>query len=155
VTAGENHTCGIGLDGAVVCWGRNLDYYGNFVGQATPPEGTFRSVDAGMQHTCGLRADGAVACWGSNETHNGEFAGQSEPPPGEYLSITVADHHGCAEQADGNLLCWGYVGNVFDFQAPAEQFRAISSGGEFTCGIRLDDGVRCWAGGDAFVMPAR
>jgi hypothetical protein len=54
--------------GNIACWGYNG------VGQATPPSGSFSSVDAGYYHTCGVRTDGSVACWG----YNGY--GQATPP---------------------------------------------------------------------------
>ena len=41
VSAGLDHTCGVGIDGSVACWGDDR------LGQATPPEGEFASVSAG------------------------------------------------------------------------------------------------------------
>ena len=62
-------------DGSVVCWGGNDDGKGgDFIGQATPPEGDFVSVSAGGVHTCGVKADGYAVCWGWN------LYGQAMPP---------------------------------------------------------------------------
>ena len=58
VSAGSFHTCGVGRDGSVECWGFDLS------GQATPPSGEFASVSSGWRHTCGVRPDGSVQCWG-------------------------------------------------------------------------------------------
>ena len=60
VTAGYWHTCGVGTDGTLACWGRNAN------GQATPPAGTFSQVSAAYGYSCGVRTDGTLACWGWN-----------------------------------------------------------------------------------------
>ena len=71
VSAGLLHTCGVGTDGSVECWGDDEH------GQATPPDGKFASVSAGGSfHTCGVRGDGSVECWGLNRE------GQATPPGG-------------------------------------------------------------------------
>ena len=56
ISAGSDHTCGVGADGYVGCWGSD------FSGKASPPDGEFSFVAAGWTHTCGVRADGSVAC---------------------------------------------------------------------------------------------
>ena len=65
VSAGGFHTCQVKTDGAIECWGANVDVDGNVIGQATPPSGEFTTVSAGGAHTCGVKTDGYVACWGS------------------------------------------------------------------------------------------
>ena len=70
VSAGTNHTCGVRIDGAVECWGRDL------FGEVTPPPGEFASVSAGWRYTCGVRRDGAVACWGD------DASAKAKPPRG-------------------------------------------------------------------------
>lgn len=59
VSAGLDHTCGVGTDGSVSCWGANR------YGESTPPAAEFASVSAGAGYACGVRVDGSVACWGS------------------------------------------------------------------------------------------
>ena len=68
--AGDFHTCGVRIDGAVSCWGYDGD-------QATvSPSGAFASVSAGSSHTCGVQADdGAVIGWG--------YGGGGARPPAE------------------------------------------------------------------------
>ena len=58
ISAGSEHTCGVGTDGYVGCWGNDL------FDEATPPDGTFSSVSAGRVHTCGVRTDRTVALLG-------------------------------------------------------------------------------------------
>ena len=49
VSAGGLHTCGLKVDGSVVCWGDDS------VGQSTPAAGVFNSVSAGLSHSCGVK----------------------------------------------------------------------------------------------------
>jgi len=39
ISAGYQHSLGLKQDGSIVGWGSNTDYYGKWIGQATPPEG--------------------------------------------------------------------------------------------------------------------
>ena len=55
VSAGFAHTCRVGTDGSVSCWGAN-----NY-GESMLPDGEFASVSAGGTHTCGVRTDGSLA----------------------------------------------------------------------------------------------
>ena len=81
------------------------------VGQATPPEGEFASVNAGWFHTCGVMTDGAVACWGSNEDGDGNVVGQATPPEGEFASVSAGWFHTCGVMTDGAVVCWGSEGD--------------------------------------------
>src|SRR5207249_9831732 len=58
-------------------------FSGAYLGQATPPMGTFTQVSAGAWHTCGLRPDGTVACWGNNTQ------GQATPPAGTFTQVSA------------------------------------------------------------------
>jgi alpha-tubulin suppressor-like RCC1 family protein len=40
-SAGDDHTCGLKVDGTLACWGNND------VGEIAPPAGTFTQVSAG------------------------------------------------------------------------------------------------------------
>lgn len=65
VSVGLGHACGVRVSGAVACWGRNTDFWGDVVtGKIMPPAGEFRSVSTGENYTCGIRTDGTLACWG-------------------------------------------------------------------------------------------
>ncbi len=73
LSAGEFHTCGVGVDGAAYCWG---DGRNGRLGDGNETESlqpvavagglTFSSVSAGREHTCGQTTGGLVYCWGSN-----------------------------------------------------------------------------------------
>ena len=58
---------------------------GDFLGQATPPDGPFEVINAGGYHTCGFRPDGEIRCWGS---------------------IVGGYHQTCEPQPDGTNRCW-------------------------------------------------
>lgn len=100
MSAGYHHTCALKADGTVVCWGAN------YVGQATPPSGTFTQVSAGASfvssYTCGVRTDGSVVCWGSDDF------GRATPPSGTFTQVDAGQYHTCALKTDGTIACWGY-----------------------------------------------
>ena len=80
VSTGMVHSCGVKTDSSVVCWGANVDSNGNYIGQATPPSGSFTSVSAGGFHSCGVKTDSSVVCWGANVDIEGNYIGQARPP---------------------------------------------------------------------------
>jgi alpha-tubulin suppressor-like RCC1 family protein len=72
VAAGYYHTCAIGMDDSVRCWGANEE------GQTTvPASGTAaKAIAAGRYHTCATAMDDSVRCWG------GDSSAQSTVPRG-------------------------------------------------------------------------
>ena len=132
ISAGSDHTCGVGADGYVGCWGSD------FFGKASPPGGEFSFVAAGWTHTCGVRADGSVACWGG-----GDDAEKTMPSGGEFISVSAGYVHTCGVRADASVACWG---DDDDGQAtpPEGEFVSVSAGNNHTCGIRADASVACW-----------
>ena len=167
ISAGDGHTCGVGVDGYVGCWGDDV------FGESTPPDGAFSSVSAGWVHTCGVRTDGTVACWGGGDDDPippvGEFTsvsaglsytcgvrtdgsvdcwgdddnGQSSPPGGQFVSVSTGNRHACAVRTDDSVACWG--NNSFKKATPPEgEFVSVSAGSFHTCGIRADASAACW-----------
>ena len=126
INAGSNHTCGVGTDGYVGCWGSDI------FGKASPPDGQFTSVGAGWSHTCGVRADGTVACWGG-----GDDAEYTMPPGGEFISVSAGSGHNCGVRTDGSVACWGDDDDG-EASPPAGQFVSGNAGYNHTCGIRAD-----------------
>lgn len=134
VSAGGAHTCAIGTDAALWCWGLNRD--GQLgLGAAGTPEtcldpsfpcsrvpvpvgGTlrFKAVSAGQRHTCAVTVAGAAYCWGSNgsgELGTGAAVGVQGNAPAMvagghvFTSVDAGVNHSCGVRADGALLCWG------------------------------------------------
>jgi alpha-tubulin suppressor-like RCC1 family protein len=70
LTAGDNHTCGLAVNGGGLCWGTGP--LGTAVTQvSTTPVAVagglrFEALDAGGQHQCGVSVDGPGFCWGLN-----------------------------------------------------------------------------------------
>ena len=131
VSAGSLHTCGLGSDSSIECWG----YDGS--GRATPPVGLFVAVSAGGTHTCGLRSDGSVECWGD------DGLGQAGAPVGLFVAVSAGGTHTCGLRSDGSVECWGDDG-LGQAGAPVGLFVAVSAGGRHTCGLRSDGSVECW-----------
>ena len=67
ITSGGYRTCGLVVDGSVMCWGLDVG--------VDPPDAVFKELATGYSYVCGIAADGRVACWGSSGW-NGHF------PPG-------------------------------------------------------------------------
>ena len=130
ISAGNDHTCGVGIDGAVGCWGLN------HFDQATPPDGVFVSVDTGRLHTCGVRTDSAIVCWGGDDD-------DPEPPDGEFTSVSAGHGHTCAVRVDSTVACWG---DDDDGQStpPDGEFVSVSAGTRHTCGVTTGGTVACW-----------
>jgi alpha-tubulin suppressor-like RCC1 family protein len=123
VVSGLYHSCAIGVDGTVTCWGagnpNDTSGYDNCspparynYGQATAPTGTFKQIAAGGYTTCGIKTDGTLACWGAGTT-NGNCqsdygaCGQALPPSGTFVEVAVGYTHACAMTAAGKVQCWG------------------------------------------------
>ena len=102
VSAGGDHSCGIQTDGALTCWGHDVEHFD--WRQTTPMGGYFESIDIGSSHGCGVRTDGTVACWGANSS------GQAFPPRGLFQSVSAGAHHNCGVRTDGTVVCWGNNG---------------------------------------------
>ena len=129
VSAGQNHTCAIRLNGRLYCWGDDsVGELGNgatVVGDVLTPfevRGGFTdwtSVSAGLAHTCGLRSNGRLYCWGldtsgqvgngaplANRTGPTEVAGHRT----DWVAVVAGGHSTCARRASGRLFCWGRGG---------------------------------------------
>lgn len=125
VSLGTLHTCAIGSNGKVYCWGDNQ------VGQLgdstttnrwlpvlakTPSEVTFSSVSAGHAFTCATATDGAAYCWGTNgqgQLGNGTSSAANWPqrvaaPEGVTFDAVVAGAaHACGVTTENQVYCWG------------------------------------------------
>ena len=123
---GMTHSCAVAADGAVYCWGSNLEGQlgdGSWVSKPTPvqvqgfPAGTqASSVTTGGWHACAVTSAGAY-CWGEGsvgQLGNGAFGNVSTPqpvtpPPGAtWQQMDAGDLHTCAVDSAGKAWCWGY-----------------------------------------------
>ncbi len=125
ISAGESHTCGIDKDFRAYCWGRNSHGQGGNGYGITDATGTptalvtnlrFRQVTAGTIHTCGItRLDDRAYCWGS--FISGELGDGRSGGFGSTTPVPVAGGH---------------------------QWRDLSAGNSFTCGVTTAGKAYCW-----------
>ena len=127
--AGQYHTCALTASGQAWCWGWGaLGQLGDGTrrnsGTPVPVAGgiRFREISAGGEHTCAISIGNVTYCWGSNGM--GQLASnQSE--------------HECGP--DGRPCALVPVAIQ-----PALEFRTVSAGGQFTCGVRDSGDAYCW-----------
>lgn len=119
------------------------------------------AVDA--QKVCGIRADNKTYCWGSRVANGGSFGDRGVPTVllGENLftRIAVGDSF-CALHQNTSIYCWGSnsLGQLGDGSSSSQpvsrdapnlvvggrSYFAVSSGGEFACGLASGGAAFCW-----------
>ncbi len=175
VAAGMAHTCAVGVDGGVWCWGWNA--YGQVDGKESPDVFAPRKVAvgalakgaaAGWTHSCALSRTGVVTCWGRSQVaRTGHvMAGIYAPAPvggvpGSAVQVVAGVSHSCARVPGEGLLCWGE--NQFwqlgvaerDWDALPEpdprlghEVSLAAAGFYHTCAVVAGEtpGVHCWGG---------
>ena len=128
VSAGASYSCGLRINGGIVCW---------FPFDTYAPTGGFKAVSAGLYHKCGLRVDDTITCWG----HNSD--GQSDAPAGDFKAVSAGGEHSCGLRVEESIVCWG-DNEDGQTDAPAGGFKAVSAGRYHSCGLRTDDSIVCW-----------
>jgi alpha-tubulin suppressor-like RCC1 family protein len=118
MAVGGYHTCALGNDGEVYCFGANYSYQLGYEG-ATPPEPVVKvplpkravAVYAGYYSSCALLEDDQIQCWGANIADPTAYWTPKASPsllfaePLEKLALGSDSHF--ALLPDGTLLSWG------------------------------------------------
>jgi hypothetical protein len=116
ITAGAAHTCGIGSDAALRCWGTDLN---GVIGVPTllPGSDGIDQANAGSFHSCGVNGSGAAKCWGlggAGQIGNGEFGSSALSPvpvdvsgQRQFTELFAGETHSCGIDVAGNAYCWG------------------------------------------------
>lgn len=168
LSAGNALTCGITVDGAVLCWGKAVvrgdgSREPSPAAVALPGPGTFTTVSVGHEHACALRDDGAAYCWGNNVYGQLGAVGASNPSgptpvagAHRFRSISAGTAHTCAVDDAGAAFCWGAnwdgrLGTGDETASPTPvpvagglRFASISAGLGHTCGVTGDGAAYCW-----------
>ena len=170
VSTGGSHTCVIGADGVIRCWGANDagqlgdgSRSGRTVAAAPVPQGPFATVAAGMSHACALDVEGRPFCWGSNEQGQLGSSGapqRSAPTPVEgstrFSELTAGGSHTCGLTSAGAAFCWGdnFRGQLGDGSQTRRGtptrvrsdrvLRQITAGWRHTCALDEGGAAFCW-----------
>jgi len=127
IVGGDTHTCALGIDHTVWCWGHNdsgqLGNGGNGstsdfhdAVQVSNLSGA-TAIASGAAHTCAI-AGGSVSCWGNNaagQIGNNGTVNVSQPQTVSGLSnvmvIAAGGFSTCAIDGQNQLWCWGDNGH--------------------------------------------
>jgi alpha-tubulin suppressor-like RCC1 family protein len=159
LAAGATHSCAVGRDAKLVCWGSDVDgELGDGTMAATSLPVPAASLGAhvtaatgGVHFGCALGDDAKVSCFGLDDR------GQSGQPPGAPVAVptvvpaldlvtavSAGGALGCARRAGARMLCWGNDAGVI---AVREGVGPIAVGATDACSARAD-GVDCGMFGD-------
>ncbi|HVM66199.1 MAG TPA: EGF domain-containing protein, partial [Acidimicrobiales bacterium] len=168
---GDYHTCAVGLDGSLWCWGN--DNYGQLGDGGTvykdnpnliDATGSWASVTGGTNHTCGIRKDGTLWCFGAStygQLGLGAVTQATTPAQvgaaTDWTVLAGGSYHTCGIRAatgGRTLWCWGYNtdgelgnGSTTESTVPvqvgvATDWATVAAGAQHTCGIRDDGATR-------------
>ncbi len=171
VAPGRDHTCALGADGAVRCWGKNTE---GQLGDTTAQPAKFPAVVvgldadvaglcAGLEHACAVKTDGTLWCWGQNDDGQlglGDYKNRLAPArvglEGEVQAVSCGHQHTCALKKDRSTWCWGQnaYGQLGDGakanrNQPTRtalffQPASLHAGGRHSCAVRPDRQLFCW-----------
>ena len=173
VSAGEEHTCKVRLDGSLWCWGRGSlgrlglgDTDNRIAPEQVGDDFDWATLSAGARHTCAIRNDGSLWCWGNGDNSQlglGDSADRSTPHQVgvdlDWATVSAGQDHTCATRDDGSLWCWGSngrgqlgLGDLDDRSTPHQvgdetTWAQVSAGTEHTCATRSDHSLWCWGRG--------
>lgn len=174
ITTGDNHSCMVGSNGYLYCWGYNAD--GQLGINSTTNHSTGQSVSlsyspvwvsGGTYQTCAATENGYAYCWGGNGYGQlGDSTTTNRLTPvrvgtlSDVIAIDAGFGHTCAVLANsyGDVLCWGLnsYGQIGDNTTTNRSSPALTASynngaaiavavGDFhTCALLGDGTVWCW-----------
>ena len=173
VSSGGRHSCAVGINRRVYCWGADVDDQLGVVPHvlerpaptAIAAGAVFASVAAGDAHSCGTGPDGLMRCWGNNDHGQLGLGSQSGTglPTGlvaqfDFSLVAAGGDHTCASTTStGQIVCWGSnasgelgLGDTTTTPTPTavldavEFTAAVTAGAAHTCAITVLGAAYCW-----------
>ncbi len=173
IAAGGGHTCALGRNGALKCWGSNRYGQlgdGTLENRSAPVEVSgltagVHSIAAGGSHTCAIVSGTVLKCWGWNafgQLGDSTPTDRNTPVDVRWLAGTAAyvsagADYTCAIMRAGNLRCWGNNefgqlgdGTVKVRHTPVgvlgfqSKVLLLATGYYTTCAVTVDGTMKCW-----------
>jgi hypothetical protein len=126
ISAGAQHTCALGKDKLIYCWGSGSCGQSGSGPESNVPKpvsntSQFKSLSAGSRQNCAITTGGEVMCWGQDGIQlNGQCSGSPNPqlvPAASAIGnadfIASGDQMSCAATtasnaaSGGSITCWG------------------------------------------------
>jgi len=136
VDAGDNHTCGIDLNGDMACVGLSNFNQTDTSGLVGP----FVQADAGDAHTCAVDSFGGIQCWGNDDNGQADPSGATNT----YSEVGCSFRHCCAVATDNTMDCWG--ADTYDRTTPPPlvEWDRVAAGTYHTCGLDTGGAIKCF-----------
>lgn len=152
--AGAIHTCGVGHDASLQCWGNSsagvMSLSLAIRQPVIPLDDLWLSLGGGYQRSCATRGDGTLRCWGVGSPLSSPMPFTTVGDDADWLEVVNTDRRPCARKRDGSLWCmdWPVDGSP---RAPqrvdgAPSFIKVSANGMGSqlCGIDAARKLWCW-----------
>lgn len=158
LAVGTVFTCALDAAGTEWCWG-NLGPMGSYFTPSVRP-GTlgFVDVDGGEHYGCLVSGLGSTFCAGDPHDNVLSSDGVFQPVEimGSAVRIAAGWQHTCVRDRDGTARCWGseeeyatgHDGGHVDRVDGPFAWADIAVGRLFTCGLTVENEVRCFGRND-------
>lgn len=160
IYAGGMSVCAITSDDKTYCWGQGVGATGGYSVAPVLIGGSHQFKKLAMYDniavgTCGLDVAGKLWCWSSSTSVPVQ---QTTPNGIALVDFALGNNHICALDASGYMYCQGtnndsgQFGNgnttpspsAFVSAASGMQFKTLSAGINYTCGVTLANLTYCW-----------
>ncbi|KAL3805363.1 hypothetical protein HJC23_009070 [Cyclotella cryptica] len=144
ISAGGYFTCGLRIEGDVLCWGdidKALKSRNHAVESISKKQGKEVQRQARRLEKSEYRDEMMKR---RNMKDEQSTRSMYSPNGGrKYIQVSSGMKHVCAISRDLTVHCWGR--NDFgESTAPSGMFVQISAGNSFTCGLHSNGGTECW-----------
>lgn len=149
LTVGDAQVCAREVNSGIVrCW-RGYKRKGFSLFPSPGEALKFKKITSGSGFTCGvLKKDHRVVCWGQSLVGKEIQSGFENLT---MISLVAGKSHACGLTMNGTLVCRGNhdSGQLKVPFSSAFEYSGLALGANFTCAIRLRNGlVQCWGGGN-------